>query len=150
MYSKCGRHGLILVGCVIGLAWTAPADAAGQSVKVPLTSAQCVPPVEGSATGTADLTYDPATRVVRWSISYGGLSTPATMAHIHGPATAGKNGPVLVWLSKQGTAPTSPISGEATLTAEQAKEWAAGMLYVNLHTQSHPACELRGQIKPAG
>ncbi len=150
MYSKCGGQGLILIGCVIGLAWAVPADAAAQSVKVPLTSAQCVPPVEGSATGTAELTYEPATRVVRWSIGYSGLSTPATMAHIHGPAEPGKNGPVLIWLSRQGTAPTSPMTGEATLTPEQAKEWDAGTLYVNLHTQSHPACELRGQIKPAG
>jgi hypothetical protein len=42
------------------------------------------------------------------------------------------------------------MTGEATLTEEQAKEWDAGTLYVNLHTQAHPACELRGQIKPTG
>lgn len=150
MYRTRAQQGLILVGWVIGLAWAAPANAAAQSIKVPLTGTQCVPSVESSATGTADLTYDPATRVVTWKVSYSGLSSPATMAHIHGPAEPGKNGPVLVWLSRQGTAPTSPMTGEATLTPEQAKEWDAGRLYVNLHTQSHPACELRGQIKPMG
>jgi len=150
MNSTSAGRGLILIGCIIGLAWATPAGAAAQSIKVPLTGAQCTPAVESSATGTADLTYDPATRVVRWSVSYSELSSTATMAHIHGPAEPGKNGPVVVWLSKQGTAPTSPIAGEATLTPEQAKEWDAAMLYVNLHTQSHPACELRGQVKPTG
>ena len=36
--------------------------------------------------GMAELTYDPATRVVTWAITYGGLSGPVTMAHFHGPA----------------------------------------------------------------
>jgi CHRD domain-containing protein len=150
MKSTCAERGLILLGCIVGLAWAAPAGAAAQATKVPLTVAQCTPSVESSATGTADLTFDPATRVVRWSVSYSDLSSAATMVHIHGPAEPGKNGPVMVWLSKQGTAPSSPITGEATLTPEQTKEWEGGTLYVNLHTQSHPACELRGQIKPAG
>lgn len=150
MHSSIARHSVVIAACAAGLAWAAPAGAAATSIKVPLTGAQCVPPVQTGASGTADLTYDPATRVVKWSISYSGLSSAATMAHIHGPAEAGKNGPVLVWLSRQGTAPTSPMTGEATLTPEQAKEWDAGTLYVNLHTQSHPACELRGQIKPKG
>ena len=150
MYRTHARQSLSIIGCVIGLAWASPAEAAAQSIKVPLTGAQCVPPVETSATGTAELTFDPGTQTVSWSVSYSGLSSAPTMAHIHGPAEAGKNGPVVAWLSKQGTAPTSPITGEATLTPEQAKEWEAGALYVNLHTQSHPACELRGQIKPEG
>ena len=150
MYSTCARQRHVFVSCVIGFVWAAPAHVAAQSIKVSLTGAQCVPPVESSATGTADLTYDPETRAVRWNVSYSGLSSPATMEHIHGPAEPGKSGPVLVWLSKQGTPPTSPMTGEAELTPEQAKEWDAGTLYVNVHTQSHPACELRGQIKPKG
>ncbi len=71
-----------------------------------------------------------------------------TMAHFHGPAAAGKNGPVVIWLSKQGTPPASPIKGEATLTPEQAAQFTAGEWYINLHTQSHPAGEIRGQVVP--
>jgi CHRD domain len=40
-----------------------------------------VPPVETAATGTAELTYDPATRVLTWTLNYSGLSGPTTMAH---------------------------------------------------------------------
>ena len=63
------------------------------SFKVPLTGAQCVPPVDTTGSGTADLTYDPATRIVTWNITYSGLSSPTTMAHFHGPAQARQKAP---------------------------------------------------------
>jgi hypothetical protein len=81
-------------------------------------------------------------------VTYGGLSAPATMAHFHGPAAAGKNAPVLVWISKKGEPVASPITGQATLTPEQAQQFSAGDWYINVHTQAHPAGEIRGQVKP--
>jgi hypothetical protein len=101
-----------------------------------------------TGSGTADLTYDPATRVVTWSVTYSGLSAPATMAHFHGPAAAGANGPVTVWISNKGSAVESPIKGEATLTPEQAAQFTAGDWYVNVHTSTHPGGEIRGQVMP--
>ena len=98
--------------------------------------------------GTADLTYDPATRIVTWNIAYSGLSSPTTMAHFHGPAAKGKNAPPVIWLSTQGSPPTNPMTGTATLTPDQAKQFSAGEWYVNVHTQSHPAGEIRGQVIP--
>jgi hypothetical protein len=125
------------------------AHAASSSFQVPLTGAEQAPPVQTSGTGTADITYDPATRTVTWSITFTGLSGAATMAHFHGPAKAGANGPVVIWLSKQGAAPASPITGQATLTPEQAKQFEAGLWYINVHTKEHPAGEIRGQVVPA-
>ena len=94
------------------------AQAAPVSFAVPLTGAQQVPPVQTSGSGTANLTYDPSTRVVTWNITFSGLSSQATMAHFHGPAPAGKNAGVKVWLSQKGNMDvTSPISGQATLSA---------------------------------
>jgi hypothetical protein len=148
MDSRFSRRGLILAACLGGFIWAAPAQAQAISLSVPMSGGQSVPPVETGATGTAKLTYNPATRVVTWDISYMGLSSPATMAHFHGPAQPGKNGPVVIWLTKQGTPPENPIKGEATLTPEQAQQFAAGEWYINLHTQSHPAGELRGQVVP--
>lgn len=139
-----------LISCVIllGFVHAGAVLAAPVSFKVPLTGAQGVPPVDTTGSGTADLTYDPATRVVTWNISYSGLSSPATMAHFHGPAKEGKNAPPVIWLSTQGSPPTNPIKGSATLTPDQAKQFSAGEWYVNLHTQSHPAGEIRGQVIP--
>ena len=133
------------------LAWTISAtgaQAAPMTINVPLSGAQQVPPVQTPATGTAVLTYDPDSRRLTWSVTYSGLSGPPTMAHFHGPAAAGKNGPVVVWLSKKGDAPPSPFSGEATLTPEQATQFMAGEWYINVHTKDHPGGEIRGQVMP--
>lgn len=125
------------------------AQAAPVSFKVPLTGAQQVPAVQTTGSGSADLTYDAATRVVTWDISFSGLSSPATMAHFHGPAAAGKNAGVKVWLSQKGSMDvTSPIKGEATLSPDDAKMFEAGDMYVNVHTKNHPNGEIRGQVVP--
>ena len=85
---KVSRRQRALIPCVIllGFAIAEAARADATSFKVPLTGAQCVPPVDTTGSGTAELTYDPATRVVTWTIAYSGLSSPSTMAHFHGPA----------------------------------------------------------------
>src|SRR5579863_4184218 len=103
------RRALALGACLIGMVWAVLAQAEPQSFKVALTGAQEAPPVETTGTGTAELTYDPATRVLRWSISYSGLSGPATMAHFHGPAAPGGKAAVVIWLTKQGSAAEAPI-----------------------------------------
>jgi len=143
------RPRIVVPLCALSTAlWVGTALAASQSFQVPLTATQGVPPVETGGKGMADLTYDPGTRVVTWNITYSGLSGPATMAHFHGPAAKGENAGVQIWLSKPGSPAESPITGQATLTPEQAKDFAAGKWYVNVHTQAHPAGEIRGQVLP--
>ena len=140
---------LLLRLCVMGAVfWAALALAAGQSFQVPLSGSQTVPPVDTAGKGVAHIRYDAATRVISWTIDYSGLSGPVTMAHFHGPAGKGENAGVQVWLTKQGSPAENPITGQATLTPEQAKDFAAGKWYVNLHTKDHPAGEIRGQVVP--
>jgi len=140
------QRALVPFAIVLGLAGSGVARADATSFKVPLTGAQCVPAVDTSGSGAADLTYDPATRVVTWNITYSGLSSPSTMAHFHGPAKVGQNAPPVIWLSTQGSPPANPMTGSATLTPEQAQQFSAGEWYINVHTQSHPAGEIRGQV----
>ena len=148
MTIPVSRRIAILALCLTGIAASAvTSEAASETFKVALAGAQQVPPVETSGSGTAELAYDPATRMLTWSVSYSGLSSSATMAHFHVGA-AGKNGPVAVWISKKGEPVTSPIKGEATLTPEQAQQFTAGDWYINVHTQTHPAGEIRGQVVP--
>ncbi len=133
---------------VVGLVGPASALAAPLSFQVALSGAQQVPPVQTQGAGTADLTYDPATRAVTWSITFHDLSSPATMAHFHGPAGPGKNAGVEVWLTKRGAPVSSPITGRDTLTPAQAQQFMTGQMYINVHTQLHPAGEIRGQVVP--
>jgi hypothetical protein len=85
------RDIITLMACLTSIAASvAPSQAAPLAFKVALTGAQQVPPVKTAATGTADLIYDSATRLLTWSVSYDGLSGPATMAHIHGPRRMAK------------------------------------------------------------
>jgi hypothetical protein len=146
MDTSISRLVLAFAISLTGVVWTGLAQA--DSFKFALTGEQCVPPVATSGTGEVELTYDPATRVVAWNIPYSGLSSAVTLAHFHGPAMPGKSGPVVVWLAERGSPPGNPIKGQATLTPEQALQFAAGDWYVNVHTQSHPGCELRGQVIP--
>jgi hypothetical protein len=126
----------------------AASGAAPEAFEVQLSGAQQVPPVETAGAGTARISYDPATREVSWVIAYKGLSSAATMAHFHGPAAAGKSAGVQVWLTEKGGKVESPIKGHATLTPEQASQFLAGEWYVNVHTQTHPGGEIRGQVVP--
>jgi CHRD domain len=128
-------------------AWMGSAQAAPMKFKVSLTGAQQVPALTTSGKGTAYLTWDPSTRVVTWHITYSGLSSAATMAHFHNGAS-GQNGPVVIWLTKKGSPVKSPINGKATLTADQAQQFAAGDWYINLHSKDHPGGEIRGQVTP--
>jgi hypothetical protein len=142
------QRSLIPYAIILGVAWAGAAQADPVSFQVLLSGAQCVPPVDTTGSGTADLTFDPATRVVAWKIPYSGLSSPSTMAHFHGPAKQGQNAPPVIWLSTQGSPPANPMTGSATLTPEQAQQFSDGEWYVNVHTQSHPAGEIRGQVIP--
>ena len=147
MAVSYSRRNIVVAACSAGLmVLLRPAEAAPLAFKVDMNGAQQVPPVQTGATGTADLTYDPATRMLTWNVTYSGLSGSATMAHFHGPAAQGKNGPPVIWLSEKGAAVGNPIKGEATLTPEQAQQMMAGDWYINVHTQANPGGEIRGQV----
>jgi hypothetical protein len=141
------RRAVVALAGVACMGVVAVAEAAPIPISVPLSGSEQVPPVQTQGSGTANLTYDPDTRVVTWNITFSGLSSDATMAHIHGPGPIGKNAPPVVWLSKRGSSSvTSPMTGQATLSPEQAQEFIGGNTYINVHTKQHPDGEIRGQI----
>jgi hypothetical protein len=148
MQPSTSRWLWAILACVLWIGAPLLASAAPTSFQVKLDGAQQVPPVETAGAGTADLTYDPATKVLIWNVTFSGLSGPASMAHFHGPAPAGKNAGVEIWISTKGKTATSPLVGQATLTDAQAADLMAGNLYINVHTAKNPNGEIRGQVKP--
>ena len=82
--SVLSRRATLALAGLACVGWVGSATAATVSFAVPLTGAQQVPPVTTAGNGSANLTYDPSTRVVTWNITFSGLSSQATMAHFHG------------------------------------------------------------------
>ena len=82
-----------------------------------------------------------------YDISYSGLSSTPTASHIHGPATPGVNANVIIPLATPvGT--SGSYSGSVSLTPTNLAYLLAGQTYVNIHTISNSAGEIRGQIWP--
>jgi len=123
------------------VAFAGPASA--EKLKATLDGKSEVPATTSSGTGTADLNYDAVSKKLSWTVTYSGLSGPATAAHFHGPAEAGKNAGVAVPIPN---AAASPVKGEATLTDAQAADLLGGKYYVNIHTAANPGGEIRGQV----
>jgi len=69
MKISISRRMVILTAGLAAIAGSAPASTArAESFKVELTGAQQVPPVQTEGSGTASLAYDPATRLLTWSV----------------------------------------------------------------------------------
>jgi hypothetical protein len=118
-----------------------PAMAETVKMQAELKGASEVPPVQSSATGTIEASFDTATRALTWQGTHSGLSGPATAAHFHGPAEPGKNAGVAV-----PSPAASPVKGSATLSEAQAADLMAGKYYFNVHTAANPGGEIRGQV----
>ena len=108
-----------------------------------LTGGAEVPSNASPGTGSLEARMNSDSRVLKWKVSYAGLTGPVTAAHLHGPAAPGANAGVVVPFSGP---LASPITGEATLTSAQVADLTAGKWYVNLHTAAYPGGEIRGQV----
>jgi CHRD domain len=109
-----------------------------------LNSQNVTPHNDSKGTGSAVVTFDPATKLLTWDINFDGLTGPPTMAHFHGPAAPGANASVALMI---GANPTSPAKGSATLTDAQAADLQAGRWYINIHTAANRGGEIRGQVE---
>ena len=113
-----------------------------QDVKVTgkLSGASEVPAAKSSASGTFSGVLNPETRVLKFTLTYSGITPSA--GHIHKGA-AGANGPVVIPFT---SVAKSPVTQEVTLTPEQLTDLKTNLLYTNLHTAAFPGGEIRGQL----
>jgi hypothetical protein len=100
-----------------------------------------VPPVATSGVGNTTLVINTSTKTGKLTVTFVGLSSDQTGAHIHGPAAMGESGPVLIPLPL-GQLYDYPI----TLSDEQFGFLEAGKLYVNVHSTQYPNGEIRAQL----
>jgi hypothetical protein len=143
--TRALKAAALAAALVAPLTFGAAAQAATMVFNAPMNGASEVPPKTTSGKGDATVALDTTTKTIEYTVTFSGLTGPATMAHIHGPAAVGSNAGVVVPL---GNNPTSPIKGTATLNNQQMADLEAGKYYVNVHTSANPGGEIRGQLMP--
>ena len=119
-----------------------PALAETVTYTAALKGADEVPPNDTKGTGTVLATYDTATMKFSYTVTYSGLTGAATAAHFHGPAKPGANAGPIITLDKL----SSPIVGQATLTAEQAQ---AARRRALVPERAHRGAPAGGDPRPA-
>jgi aldose sugar dehydrogenase len=106
-----------------------------------LNGGQETPPNNSTGSGRATLLLSPDETSGRVSLTFSGLSSAQTDAHIHGPATLGVSAPVIFPL------PLGQVSDfEINLTPAQVQNLKNGLFYINVHSSNFPTGEIRGQF----
>ena len=151
----------------------ASADQSALTLRASLSSLNEVPPK--ATTGTGVFTAKVEKGVIRYTLSYSGLSTPVLQAHLHFGQPAVSAG-VFVFLCTNlangpvGTPACPPAGGTVTGTivaadilnptpdqgitpgdfATALRIIEAGEAYANVHTTRFPTGEIRGQVSSGG
>lgn len=134
--------GLLIVGStVLAQGGRGPSD---RRVTASLTAAKQVPPAQSAGTGTVEGVINMSSRELRWNIKCGGLTGPATAMHFHGPATEAQNAGVVVPM--QGGCDGQGTTGSMVIDQNALADLLGGKWYINVHTQSFPNGEIRGQV----
>ena len=109
----------VLLAAVLSAAFVSAASAATVSYTAHLSGRSEVPKTDSKGKGKLDATFDTQSRIFTYTLTFDGLSGPATAAHIHGPANRAQTAGVVAPLGDKN--PTSPVSGTVTLTDDQVK-----------------------------
>lgn len=99
----------------------------------------------GDAKGRADFVLERDTLKFSWKVTYTGLTSPPTGAHIFGPQRPGANSTPVFDLAPKGL--KSPLEGSVILKEGDLQNLVAGRYYVNIMTTKYEHGELRGQLE---
>jgi len=148
---------VVAFGTLVGVAGPTRADFTATAT---LLGANELPPHNVPGTGSATIDFLAALDEITYTVTFSGLTAPATASHIHiGAATA--NGPVVLPFTNQapphatagtfsGTLTNADIIGQAATGLTDISQIAAlieaGNAYVNIHTATFPGGEIRGQL----
>jgi hypothetical protein len=123
---------------------TQTTDGQTEFLNARLQGAQSTPPNPSLATGNANVLIDKATHTLYLTSTYTGLTTAANNAHIHVGAPGASGAVIIPLIFVTGTSGTLDTSRVITTTDEASI--LAGNTYVNVHTSTYPAGEIRGQL----
>jgi Cu/Zn superoxide dismutase len=141
--------GALALACALAIVGGAAARSQATTIKIAagMTAANETPTPKGDVaaargTFTGTLTKSGSGGTLAWKLEFSNLSANAIAAHIH-VAARGTPGPVRVPLC----APcTSGVTGTATIDAAVLEAIENDRAYVNVHTPTNPAGEIRDQV----
>ncbi len=142
---------ITLLACFLAaVGWGSSAGlAAILTFQATLTGGQEVPPNSSPAVGSVTAIYDQSTGQFSVGGTFGGLTAPATAAHVP-RAAVGVAGPVVNPLSLvPGGSPSGAFvigAFASPLTPAQITQLQNGEWYVNVHNANFPGGEIRGQL----
>jgi CHRD domain-containing protein len=113
-----------------------------------VTSLQVTPSNDSPGTGAMRVTFDRRANIVSVAGAFSGLTSPATAAHVHGPAAMGATGDILITLTVP-AATSGGVAGSQMLSPEIIAQMIAEQSYLDIHTDAHPDGEVRAQITPS-
>jgi hypothetical protein len=132
---------------IVGLARPAQAGPVKTFTAV-LNGGQEVPANTSLAFGVGFFTFDRRTKLLCYSITFSAALDGETAAHFHGPARPGESADILF--------PITPVPSRAKtgcvgpiVDGRLRRALLRGLFYVNVHSASLPAGEIRGQVLPA-
>lgn len=140
---------LLLAGCAVPPGFHSPAPE--EPARLPelaafsadLSGRDAVPASPSAGQGRLVAVLNRNTGLLRWKLSFSGLSGPVQGAAFHSPGMGGELAPVVL---RMGRTVLSPSEGRAVLTPRQRADLLAGQWYINLPTARYPEGELRGQL----
>lgn len=141
-----GTAGLLLAATAVSVIATASAAPAAVTYHAHLRGFKEVPPNASSATGFTTVVLNDTETQITVTSSFSGLSSPANGAHIH-EQVPGVNGAIVFPFSGVPAATSGTIGPETfAISAAQVAKLKAGDYYVNIHSNTLPGGEIRGQI----
>jgi hypothetical protein len=122
-----------------------PASAAIITLNASIDRAQAFAtcPGPGPGTGSGVMTYDAATNILSWDITFSGTSSAPTLAHFH---SADTNVQVTISDLTSPSTGSSPAAGPEAITEADEDQLLAGQWYINYHTPMCLGGEIRGQV----
>jgi CHRD domain len=120
---------------------------------IAMTGAKETPANPSTGTGSLDVSYNKASKILTYKVTWQDLSDTITLMHIHGLAPAGYAASPVQNILLQKNEKSFPFRGgsySGTLLVDGAKikedDLLNNLFYMNIHTKTYPAGEIRGQI----
>jgi hypothetical protein len=128
---------------------TPPDDNKIEFENISLNGSNEVPVADSFGEGTLNATYNDDTNILTYTVTWtlGSVDDEVTGMHFHGPASTTENAPPVIPVTPSSTNYTGSYSASTrALTQTEEDDLKAGLWYFNIHSNTYPNGELRGQL----